>query len=155
MVIEKLPSHKLFELLTPKEVDRISSASAVMKLKKGERVYSDGVPASHLFILLKGSVQLRRPTQGGLSFLVEDVPEGSFFGVSSLMGRERYVLNAECVEDSEVLKVEVDVLRRILDENPVVGYATQAWISQIFFKRYLDAMERLQAVVQAIPTDHS
>lgn len=153
MVTEKLPSHGLFDLLTPKEVDRISDASAVMKLKKGERVYSDGVPASHLFILLKGRVQLRRPTRGGLSFVVEDVSEGSFFGVSSLMGRERYVLNAECVEDCEVLKVEVGVFRRILDENPVVGYATQAKISQIFFKRYLDAMERLQAVMQAIPAD--
>ena len=67
------------------------------------------------------------------------------------MGTERYLLDATCMEDSEVLKVEARVLRRILDENPVVGYATQRRVSQIFFQRYVDAMERLQTVAQAIP----
>ena len=61
------------------------------------------------------------------------------------------VLNATCLEDSEVLKVEGVVLRRLLEENPMVGFAIQRRISQIFFKRYVDAMERLQTVVQAMP----
>jgi CRP-like cAMP-binding protein len=151
MVIEKLQSHELFGLLTPKEVERLSNASGIVKLKKGERIYSEGVPASNLFVLLNGRVELRRPTKGGLSFLVDDVLDGGVCGVSSLTGEERYLLNAECVEDSEVLKVESRVLRDILDENPAAGYATQRRISQIFFKRYLDAMEKLQIVVQALP----
>ena len=151
MVIEKLQSHELFALLTPKEVERLSNASGVVKLKEGDKVYSEGVPASHLFVLLKGRVELRRPTKGGLSFLVEDVPERGVFGVSSLTGGERYLLNAACVEDSEVLKLESRVLRHILDENPAAGYATQKRISQIFFKRYVDAMERLRSVVLAVP----
>jgi CRP-like cAMP-binding protein len=151
MVIEKLQSHELFGLLTPKEVERLSNASGIVKLKKGEKFYSEGVPASNLFVLLNGKVELRRPTKGGLSFLVDDVLDGGVFGVSSLTGGERYLLNAECVEDSEVLKVESRVLRNILDENPAAGYATQRRISQIFFKRYVDAMEKLQTVVQALP----
>ena len=151
MVTEKLQSHELFALLTPKEVERLSNASGVVKLKEGDKVYSEGVPTSHLFVLLKGRVELRRPTKGGLSFLVDDVLERGVFGVSSLTGGERYLLNAECVEDSEVLKVESRVLRLILAENPAAGYATQGRISQIFFKRYVDAMERLQTVVQAVP----
>ncbi|MGD0459483.1 MAG: cyclic nucleotide-binding domain-containing protein [Terriglobia bacterium] len=151
MVIEKLQHHELFGLLTPKEVGRLSDASGVAKLGKGERVYAEGIPASHLFVLLKGRVELRRPAKGGVSFLVDDVVEGGVFGVSSLTGGERYLLNAQCVEDSEVLKVESQTLRRILDENPVVGYAVQRRISQIFFKRYVDAMERLRSVVLAVP----
>ena len=150
MVIEKLQSHELFALLTPKEVERLSNASGIVKLKKGEKVYSEGIPASHLFVLLKGRVELRRPTKGGLSFLVDDILEKGVFGVSSLTGGERYLLNAECVEDSEVLKVESRVLRNILDDNPRAGYATQKRISQIFFKRYVDVMERLQTIVQAV-----
>ena len=34
MVVEKLQSHELFALLTPKEVERLSSASGVVKLKR-------------------------------------------------------------------------------------------------------------------------
>ena len=151
MAVEKLERHELFALLNPKEVERLGNASGVVKLKEGERLYSEGLPASHLFVLLRGRVELRRPTKGGLSLLVEDLLEGSIFGVSSLTGTDRYLLNAECVEDSEVLKVEGAVLRHVLDENPVVGYAIQRRISQIFFKRYVDAMERLETIMQAMP----
>lgn len=151
MAVEKLEKHEVFGLLNPNEMERLSNASGIVKLKKGDKVYSEGIPASHLFVLLKGRVELRRPMRKGPSFLVEDLIEGGLFGVSALMGTDRFLLNAECVEDSEVLKIEGRVLRQILDENPVVGYATQRRISQIFFKRYLAAMERLQAVVQVIP----
>ena len=95
--------------------------------------------------------ELNRPTKGGPSFLVDDLTPGNIFGVSSLVGKDRYLLNAECVDDSEVLKIEGKALRQILDENPQVGYAMQRRISQIFYKRYVDAMERLQTVIQAIP----
>ena len=71
--------------------------------------------------------------------------------MSSLTGIERYLLTAECVEDSELLKVEARVLRRILDENPVVGYAIQRRVSEIFFRRHVAAMEMLQSIRQAAP----
>ncbi len=151
MAVEKLEKHELFGLLSPKDMGTLSNASGVVKLQEGDRVCSEGSPASHLFVLIKGRMELKKPTKGGHSFLVDDLIEGSIFGVSALTGTDRYLLNAECVEDSEVLKIEGKVLRQILDENPRVGYATQARISQIFFKRYVDAMERLQTVVQAIP----
>jgi CRP-like cAMP-binding protein len=135
----------------PKEVERLSNASGVVNLGKGKRAYAEGTPASHLFVLLKGRVELRRPTKGGLGFFVDDVVEGGVFGVSSLTEGDRYLLNAECMEDSEMLKVESSVLRRILNENAATGYAIQRRVSQIFFKRYVDAMERLRAVVEALP----
>ncbi len=153
MLAEKLRSHELFALLTPKEVERLSGTSSVVTLKKGEKAYSSGVPASHLFVLLKGRVELRRPTKGGHSFLVEEIPEGGVFGVSSLAEGERYLLNAECAVDSNALKMESRALRHILEENLAAAYAIQKRVSQIFFKRYVYAMERLQAIVQAVPLE--
>ena len=151
MTVEKLERCELFALLNPKEMERVSNASGYMKLKEGERVYSEGLPATHLFIVLKGRVALRRPTKGGMSLLVDDLLPGDIFGVSSLVRTDRYLLNAECVEDSELLKVEGAALRDVLDENPVVAYAIQRRISQIFFKRYVDAMERLETIARAMP----
>lgn len=151
MPIEKLQKHELFGLLSPNEINRLSAASGVAKLKEGEKICAEGVPASHLFVLIKGRVELKKPTREGPNILVDDLLAGSIFGISSLMGAERYLLNAECTEDSEVLKIENKVLRQILDENPVVGYAVQRRMSQIIFRRYLNSMERLQSVIQAIP----
>ena len=151
MSIEKLKKHEVFGLLNPDEVKRLSTVSGVMSFKDGEKVYSEGIPASHIFILLKGRVELKRPTKGGPSLLIDDLIAEDIFGVSSLLGADRYLLNAECVENSEVLKIEGKTLRQIFDQNPVVGYAMQRRVSQIFFKRYLNVMERLQTVVQSIP----
>jgi len=151
MAIEKLEKHELFGLLSATEMAMLSNASGVMKLKEGERVCREGKPASHFFVLVKGRVELTRPTREGPSVLVDDLLPGSVFGVSSVTDADRYFLDGECVEDSEVLKIEGEVLRHILDANPQVGYATQRRLSQIFFKRYVDAMERVQTVVQAIP----
>ena len=150
MVEEKLKGHDLFALLTPKEVEILSSASRVASLKVGQKVYYEGLPASHICVLLKGKVELRRPAEMDVNLLIEAVPEGGVFGVSSLAEGERYLLNAECVEDSEVLMVESRVLRSILDQNPVAGYATERKIAQIFFKRYVTAMERLRSVVRVV-----
>ncbi len=151
MPIERLEKHELFGLLNPDEITRLSASCGVAKLKEGDKVYSEGVPASHLFVLVNGRVELKRPTKGGPDILVDDLVAGNIFGVSSVMGSARYLLNAVCVEDSEVLKIEGRPLRQLLDENPVVGYAVQRRISDIFFRRFLNAMERLQMVVQAIP----
>jgi len=100
-------------------------------------------------------VELRKPTREGPSFLVDDLLPGSVFGISSVTDAERYFLDGECVEDSEVLKIEGEALRHVLDMNPRVGYVMQRRLSQIFFTRYVDAMERVQTVVQAIPLRRS
>ena len=144
MAVEKLEKHELFAPLNPREVERLSNASGVVKLEKGQRFFSEGQPASHFFVLLKGRVELTRPAPGGSATLVDDLLNGSIFGVSSLWGGDRYLLNAECVEDAEALKIDASALRRILDDNPVVGYAIQKRISRLFFQRYVDATERLE-----------
>lgn len=148
MVAERLEKHELFGLLGPTEVERLSNASSVVALKDGDRLYSEGHPASHIFVLLKGRVELRRAAARGTAFVVDDLLPGSIFGVSSLIGTERFLLNAECTEDSEALKIEAKVLRRLLDENPRVGYAVQRRISEILFKRYVAAMEGFQTAAQ-------
>jgi len=151
MPVAKLARHELFELLTPKEMERVSNASGMVRLEAGQRVCLEGAPATHLFILLKGRVELRKPTEVGLSLLIDDLIGGDIIGISSITGTGRYVLDAECVEESEVLRVEAATLRAILEENPVVGCAIQQRISEIFFRRYIETMERLQRVVQAMP----
>jgi CRP-like cAMP-binding protein len=43
-----------------------------------------GVPASHVYVLFQGRVEVRRPTEGGLGLLGNDLLAGGIFGVSSL-----------------------------------------------------------------------
>jgi CRP-like cAMP-binding protein len=151
MALEKLEKHELFGLLNETEMAMLANASGVMRLVEGEVVCREGNPAGHFFVLLKGRVELTKANPEGPSHLVDDLLPGSIFGVSSVMNSARYFLDGVCVEDSEVLKIEGRALRRVLDMNLTVGYAMQRRLSQIFFKRFVDAMERVQAAAQTAP----
>jgi CRP-like cAMP-binding protein len=151
MALEKLEKHELFGLLNESELAELANAAGVMKLAEGELACREGNTAGHFFVLLKGRVELTKPNPEGPSHLVDDLLPGSVFGVSSVMNERRYFLDGVCVEDSEVLKIEGRALRRVLDMNPTVGYAMQRRLSQIFFKRFVDAMERAQEVRQTAP----
>lgn len=146
MAIDRLRGHEVFSLLSPREIEQLAEASGVMHLTQGEKVYSDGLPATHLFVLIKGRVELTRPVHGKAGFLVDDIAAGGMFGVSPLAGLQRYILDATCVEDSEVLKIEVAPLRAVLEGNLVAGYAIAQKVAQIFFRRYVNAMERIAAL---------
>ena len=155
MSLEKLEKHELFGLLNETEMAVLSGASGVMRFTKGEKVCREGNTAGHFFVLLRGRVELTRPEAEGPGILVDDLLPGSVFGVSSVMNADRYFLDGVCVEDSEVLKIEGSALRRVLDTNPIMGYAMQRRLSQIFFKRFVEAMERVQASAYEVPLVHA
>jgi len=150
MTVDALGRHELFAPLNPTEMAALAGASCVVRARKGERLCAEGFPATYFFVLLKGRVQLRRPRTGGGELLVEDLEDGGIFGISSITGADHYLLNAECAEDSELLKLEGRTLRRILDQNPIVGYTIQKRVAQMFFRRYVDAMEKLELATQAL-----
>jgi len=150
MALEKLEKDELFGLLNETEMALLSNASSVVKLEKGERACKAGHSASHFFVLLNGRVELTRPSAVGPSILVDDLLPGSVFGVSSVMDTARFYLDGDCVEDCEVLKIEGRALRRVLEMNPTVGYFLQRRLSKIFFKRFVDAMERVQAPARTV-----
>ncbi len=49
--------------------------------------------------------------------------------------------------------VPYKLLKKQLDDDPAMGYAVQTLISRIYFKRYLDTAQKLQAIVQAMPIE--
>lgn len=151
MAIEKLKKQEVFEFLLPEQLNVISEAAEVAKFKAGEMVYTRGVKADYFYIVLKGQVALRLPGKGALSIVIDELSGGDMFGGCILCNMDAYALNAQCVEDSEILKIRAPVLKRILDEDSRAGYMIQSRISGIYFKRYIDTMEKLQAIIMSIP----
>ena len=49
--------------------------------------------------------------------------------------------------------ISVSGLRAIMDGDPRIGYIIQSGISRIYFKRYIETMEKLQAIVMNIPVE--
>jgi len=151
MGTESLSSHEVFSFLRPEQVKAISDDAEVICMPAGAQVYAKGEPALHLFAVLEGQVSLRLPRADGVSLELEQVLPGALFGSCVCFQLGEYSLSATCTQNTTLLKLRSATLQRLMDDDHSVGYPMQRLISQTYFKRYLDTMQKLQAIVQTLP----
>lgn len=152
-VKERLESQDVFGFLTPKQVDTISNAAQTVRHKVGDTVYSQGEPAKCIYVVLEGEILLRLPGKGGLSVPLDVATPGAMFGSCMCFDIEAYSTTAQCTKDSKLLKIKAAALSDLMDEDLRMGYAMQRRLSQIYFKRYLNTMGKLQTVVMSLPVE--
>ena len=153
MAIEQLIGHDLFQLLRPDQLRVISEAAEELTLNVGDTIFRRGDVADHLFILLEGQVALRLPATEGTSLLIDEVTKGAVFGSCICFQLDTYTLTARCTENSKLLKIEAATLKKLLDDDPALGYTVQTLISRIYFKRYVDTTQKLQAILRTMPIE--
>ncbi len=85
----------------------------------GHILYKEGDRANHFYILLNGCVKLSIG-EAGHSVYTVDRP-GEVFGLSGLMGLEKYAAIAECRETAMLLRIEVGELHKLLQKDEHSG----------------------------------
>ncbi|MEW6366967.1 MAG: cyclic nucleotide-binding domain-containing protein [Acidobacteriota bacterium] len=153
MAGEQLGAQDVFRFLRPEQVDAISKVAVMANFGAGEAVYNEGAKARYVHIILEGQVALHLPAKDGISILVDQLGPGAILGASSFFDLDSYMLTARCLTECKILRIEMAVLRRMMEEDPRMGYAIQLRISEIFFKRYVDALHKLQAILTKIPVE--
>jgi CRP-like cAMP-binding protein len=151
METQTLAAHEVFGFLRPDQLDTLSSAAEVVSLKAGDTVYSKGEEVTHFYTVLKGQVALRLPGKERVSVLIDQLDKGAMFGSCICFKYDTYALTAQCLEDSELLKINAAVFKDMMDGDPRMGYSIQTRFSEIYFKRYIETMRKLQAIVMNIP----
>jgi len=147
----RLIAQEVFGFLRPEQVNAISEAAERISLAAGEAVYCRGEKADHFFTVLDGVVTLRLPGKGGVNLVIDEVASGEMFGSCVCFARDSYSLTAQCATDSVLLKIESKALKALMDQDLMMGYALQTKISELYFGRYIDTMQKLQAIVMNLP----
>ncbi len=150
MESKTLTSHDVFNFLRPRQMDVVSDATEEVSFHTGQIVFRRGETAEYLYAVLAGKVSLQLPRGDSESLSIEDLAEGGLFGSCVCFEINEYALNAVCTEDSRLLKINAETLKRVMDEDMSVGYPLQRMISRTYFKRYLDTMRKLQNVAEAL-----
>jgi CRP/FNR family transcriptional regulator, cyclic AMP receptor protein len=153
MANSQLLAQDVFSYLRPEQINTIDNVSKIMEYRAGDLVYTQGEKAKDLYMVLDGQVALQLPGKKGFSVLIESLGRGAIFGASASFESGTYMLTAQCLTNSKILKIEAAVLRRLLDEDCRMGYALQKRISDLYFKRYIETMLKLQAIVTSIPLE--
>jgi len=147
-----LKGHVLFSNFSVDKVHQISGFSERRKFRKDERVFDHGDKASHVFVLLQGSVFLHLPAKPEeFRIIISKVEVGDLFGMSSLLGAERYTMEAKCIEASDVLMIDAKKFRNLLETDSAVGYGVMNEVAITYLSRYMEILARLQGIVTQIP----
>ena len=150
---ERLVAQDVFGFLRPEQVDAISERAERVWFSAGATVYERGASADHVYTVIAGEVTLRLPAQGGFSVVIDQLGPGDMFGSCACLQRDAYALTAQCTKDSELLKIESNALKSLMERDLVMGYALQTRISQIYFGRYVETMRKLQAITMSLPLE--
>ena len=146
-----LKGHELFASLNVDEMNQLSTFSSMKEYRKDETIFKHNQVSTHFYMLMEGLVYLQLPANPPeISFTISKVETGELFGISPLLKSERYTSSAKCYKDTKVLSVEAKPFRELLHLNGQAGLDIINQVANIYFKRYLELMRRLQDMVSQI-----
>jgi len=147
-----LKGHELFLNLSVEDVDKISNFSERRAYGKGDTIFPQGQKADKTFVLLEGSVYLRLPASPEeFRIVVDKLDKNDLFGLSPLLGSERYTVEAQCAQDCQVLAIDAQKLRKMLETSTTSGFYIMSEVAKVYFERYVELLKRLQNIVLQIP----
>ena len=62
-------------------------------------------------------------------------------------------LTALATGDAQVLKIRSQVIKSLMEKDQRMGHHLQAFISNAYFNRYVDTMQKLQSIVMNLPVE--
>jgi len=147
MEVTEQQAQELFCFLRADKVAILNNSAEPVSFKAGDTVYEEGSPATYMYVVISGKVALLKPRDDSINVRVNEICKGELFGVCVCLGVDAYTTTAQCSEDAWLLRIETDVLKRLMDEDCAMGYALQTQIARIYFGRYANTMQRLGAIL--------
>lgn len=126
---ERLSRVSIFAPLSDEEIETLATASTSRVYAPGEAVVRIGQKGNSMFVILRGSVKVQIP-ENDYQKTVNTLKENDFFGEMSLLTGEPRSANVIAVEETEVLRIDKNGLKPILEINPPLVESISELISE-------------------------
>jgi small-conductance mechanosensitive channel/CRP-like cAMP-binding protein len=114
---ERLSAVDIFSPLSSDELSMLALDSAGRVFAPGETIIRAGDPGSSMFVVHRGSVDVRVDNNGQRT-TIKTLREGDFFGEMALFTGEPRTANVVAAEETEVLEIGHDAMKSLFDTNP-------------------------------------
>ncbi|HEX2394068.1 MAG TPA: Crp/Fnr family transcriptional regulator [Bacteroidales bacterium] len=115
-----MPSHNV---LSPLQIDRINNNALIVNHKKGEIIFRQDKPVSHLLFLRSGLVKIYKEGLNKKTVILKIIGPDNYVGAFSAFYDNRYQMSGMTLEDSELIYININIFKEILSENG--SYALQ------------------------------
>ncbi len=112
------------------------------RLNRGQQLFREGAPADCAFAIASGSITLTRNLVDGSVEMVDTVGRGTLLSELAMISFVERKFTATAEEDSEVIRINRPLFRRMLEEYPEVAVVVEGRI-KANLQAMIDAMQRL------------
>nr|MBN1228594.1 cyclic nucleotide-binding domain-containing protein [Anaerolineae bacterium] len=147
---EILRRFSLFAGIEPSRFNDIAMASEEISLSEGEWLFEEGDPASSLYLLLNGRVELKinLDEKGKRQADLHTMTGGSVIGLSSLVDPHIYTLSAQALSPVKLAKIDAHKMIEMMESDTDFGYTIMIGLSKILTDRLISL--RIQFVSLAV-----
>jgi small-conductance mechanosensitive channel len=126
---ERLSAVDIFSPLTASELSALASGSCGHVYAPGEIIIRAGDDGSSMFVIHRGSVDVRVDSNG-TPRTIKTLGEGDFFGEMGLFTGEPRTASVVAAEETEVLEIGHDAVRPLFQANPELVEALSHTINE-------------------------
>lgn len=116
-IVERLAAVDIFAPLSSEETAMLAQAATSHVFAPGETVIRGGDPGSSMFVVHNGRVSVQI-SESGRARNVATLSEGAFFGEMALFTGEPRTASVVAIEETEVLEISHEAMKRVFDNNP-------------------------------------
>ena len=109
---------EVWRILTDGERDVLRNNAKILAFKKNEMIYCEGDEPKEMICLLKGKVKITKDGVGGRSQIIRIIRPIQYFAYRAAFEGGRYVTNAQAFESSTVCVIPIDIVKKLIYENP-------------------------------------
>jgi small-conductance mechanosensitive channel/CRP-like cAMP-binding protein len=116
-IVERLSAVDIFAPLSAEETAMLAQAAVRHVFAPSETVIRAGEAGSSMFVVHNGRVSVQI-NENGVARSVATLNEGDFFGEMALFTGEPRAANIVALEETEVLEIGHDAMKKVFDTNP-------------------------------------
>ncbi|HEX8561196.1 MAG TPA: mechanosensitive ion channel family protein [Pyrinomonadaceae bacterium] len=114
---ERLSAVDIFSPLTSDELNALAAGATARVFAPGETIIRAGDSGSSMFVVHRGSVDVRVDADG-MPRTIKRLGEGAFFGEMALFTGEPRTASVVSAEETEVLEIGHDAMKALFHTNP-------------------------------------
>ncbi|HEX5734395.1 MAG TPA: mechanosensitive ion channel family protein [Blastocatellia bacterium] len=135
----------IFDPLSEQEKEAVVKSMVRSVYAPGEIIIRRGDPGESMFIIHRGKVEVRLPSNNGDQHHVAVLEPGNFFGEMALLTGEPRTADVSAIEEVEILEIRKGVIEQLLGDN--------AQLAEELSRKIADRQAELAQLTRAVAED--